>query len=48
MKGIEKRIFECKNFLIQVTDASGIVTDENQKIFDFLLYIEDGKIKPFK
>lgn len=47
MTEIEQRIFECKNFLIQKVDASGIVNSEEQKIFDFLTYIEDGTNKPF-
>lgn len=45
---IEERIFECTNYLIQKVDASGIVTPEQQKIFNFISYIENGKNKPFK
>lgn len=47
MNEIDQRIFECKNFLIQNVDANGIVSSEEQKIFDFLTYIEDGINKPF-
>ena len=48
MTDIEERIFECTNHLIKKVDANGSATPEDQKIFDFIKYIEDGKIKPFK
>lgn len=47
MNEIEGRIFECKNFLIQKVDASGTLNPEEQLLFDFITYIEDGTNKPF-
>lgn len=44
---IQERIFECKNFLIQKVDASGTLNPEEQLLFDFITYIEDGTNKPF-
>ena len=47
MTEFEERLFECTNHLIQKVDASGTVTPEDQIIFDFLSYVENGKNKPF-
>lgn len=47
MTELEERIFECTNFLIQKTDAEGKTNPEEQRVFDFVKYIEDGKYKPF-
>lgn len=46
-KEIERRVFECTNYLVQKLDSGESITSEEQKVFDYLMYIENGKQKPF-